>query len=322
LNVGEYTSDFEVQHNEVYRVTKYGMGFKAGNGSNCNGLLRNHEIAYNNIHDVAIAFFNSGSVGARVHQNTIHDTTLWNEPASMNNYNDSFAMWLGGYCSDDNDYYDNSIQDVAGMAIFWNGSTQTVTCDASGSCASMAEVGNTIRNTTIDGTCLEKETSPTASSVYGWGSISSTPYSDGSLFLTDNTLTNSRCATSILAVGKNLFYGTGAAWVGPLDMTLTGGSYESGPNAFTPAQNPTYCGAISALGVNQRIVLDDGVVVNNAGPIVPKACITQGTTLVVDDLPNDPFASGGFSDYSTAGGDGTVIECSADAPPSEPECVD
>ena len=68
-------------------------------------------------------------------------------------------MSLGGFCSDDNEYSDNTITHMAGIAIEWDASPETVECSPSG-CTPVSQDVNVIRNTKINGTCLEKNAAP------------------------------------------------------------------------------------------------------------------------------------------------------------------
>jgi hypothetical protein len=251
-----------------------------------------------------LGLFQHGARGSRVHHNTIERTTVWNEPESQNGSFNTFAMGLGGFCADDNEFSDNTIIDAAGIAIHWNGATETVECGAGG-CTPVAAVGNTIRDTTIAGTCLEKDTSGTAN-VFGYGSIHTTSGAGGTLYLEDNTLGGSECRFAISAYGQ-------LPGVEPLDLRVSGGSYASGPNAANELEDPFYCGALHAHG-NRKIVLGDDVTITNEGDVVPKACLALGATLVVH---GDPFASGGFSEFRAVP-PATVVECDQD--PENPEC--
>ena len=122
--------------------------------------LEDHETSYNDFHDLgALGIFNHGSAGARIHDNTIDGTTLCNEPESLNGVENTFGMSLGGYCSDGNEYSDNTITNMAGIAISWDASPETVQCNPSG-CTPVSEDVNVIQNTTISGTCLEKDAAP------------------------------------------------------------------------------------------------------------------------------------------------------------------
>ena len=303
LNIMEGTSDFQVRRNEVYRATKYGLSFKNGNASDCNNLLKNHEVSYNRVRDIgAVGIFNHGTVGARIHHNTIGRTTTWNEPQVMNSYQGPFGMSLGGYCSDNNVFSYNTITDSGGMGIYWNGSAVKVACSAPNSCAPVVAAGNTISNNTVDGTCLEKDTAPGTTNAFVWGSFSSSMDAAGPLLLKDNTLTDSQCRFALSAWGPR------DPSVGNLDLEVVGGSYESGPNAATQAEGGFYCGAINVYGRNQKFVLGDGVRITNTSNVVPKASVAYGATLVIDDAPNDPFAPGQFSDPISGHEGSRVIE--------------
>jgi hypothetical protein len=315
MDIGVFTSDFKVRRNEFYRTAKYGLSFKNGDATSCHGLLTGHEVAYNDLHDLGyLGIFHYGSTGARVHHNSIDGTTTFDEPQSANGQFNSFGMSLGGLCSDDNEFTDNVIRNVAGLAISWDGVSETVECDGSG-CTPVTAVGNTIRDTTIDGTCLEKDTAPGATSVYLNGSIHLHNSAGGSLSLIDNTLTNSQCRFVISAYGPN-------PGIEPLDARISGGSYESGPNAATVAEAESnfYCGALHAHGSNRKIVVGDDTSIANASDEIPKACVGYGATLVIDDVPDDPFADGLYTnpeDVGGAGGPVTIVECSQT---SHPDC--
>jgi hypothetical protein len=314
LNVFQGTSDFKVRRNTVYRVTKYGLSFKNGDATNCDMLLRNHEVAYNDLRDVGTAgILSVGTVGARIHHNTISGTTTWNAPPSKNGDLGPFGMFLGGYCSDDNEISDNVINDSGGIGILWNGSTRTVACSSPGDCAPLPAIGNTIRNTTIDGTCLEKVTGPEAPNAAIYGSILVHMDAAGPLYLIDDTLTNSRCRHAV-----NVF-GPRNASVGPLELRVIGGSYESGPHAAAADQS-FYCGAVHAYGANRRVVIEGGASISNPTGLanIPKACHGYGATFVVDDVPSDPFAAGRFADFGPSNGGSRVTECSAHR--DHPEC--
>ena len=241
-------------------------------------------------------------------------TTTWNEPQSMNSFEGPFGMSLGGFCSDDNEFYDNRVTDSAGMGIYWNGSADTVECTAPGVCTLVTAVGNTIRNNDVEGTCLEKDTAPGSTNTFMWGSYSASIDAAGPLYLIDNTLTNSQCRFSILSWGPR------DASTGDLKMVVEGGSYESGPNAATEAEDGFYCGAVHVHGDNEKVVIRDDVhITNERGVAVPEASVGYTATLVIDDVPTPPFAPGEFSAPVSGDLGSQAIHCSV--PPGDPDCT-
>jgi hypothetical protein len=258
-----------------------------------------------------VGIFNHGSAGALIHHNTIDGTTLFNEPESLNVYFNTFGMSLGGYCSDDNEYSDNTITNMAVVAIYWDASPETVECTSSG-CTPVSEDVNVIENTTIDGTCLENDATPDTLSRYAYGSIQTGSLGAGTLSLINDTLTNSQCGSTISAYGQ-------AAATKPLAIEVTGGSYESGENAAMLTEEGFYCGAMHAHGSNRKIVLrDDTSIANVSTDTIPKACIGYDATIVIDDDPDDPFADGPYTGVYKTDGTGTIIECNES--PSHPDC--
>jgi Right handed beta helix region len=320
MNIGSFTSQFQVRRNEFYRTGKYGLSFNSGAGV-CTGRLEDHEASYNDLHHLGgVGIFNHGTAGARIHHNTIDGTALWNEPPSLNGAENTFGVSLGGECSDGNEFSDNVITNMAGLAIHWNGTPEMVECTPSG-CTPVTELGNVIRDTDIDGTCLEKDATPGAPGSYGLGSIHTANSAAGTLSLIDNTLINSGCSFTISAYGQHHF-------VQPLSLEVAGGSYESGPNAPMLSEGSAlYCGAMHAHGSNRKIVVgDDTSIVNATTDTIPKACIGYDATFVIDDEAEDegegdPFADGDYTDVNIDG-TGTVIECSDPDPEIEdhPDC--
>ena len=324
LNVNAYTADFQVRRNTVQRVTKYALCFDNAKNT-CNGVLRNHEVSENDVRDIgAVGIFNHGTVGARIHDNTIENTTTWDDPPAENGNLGPFGMSLGGYCSDDNEFYDNDILDSGGIGILWNGSSDTMVCSSPGTCALATPVGNKIYGNVLDGVCTERDTTVAASPTFGYGSIISHLDSAGTLLLEDNELTDSRCRHSIQALGPR------DAFVGPFELRVAGtsgigSSYESGPNVTTRAVGGFYCGAVHVYGPNRKLVIEDGdhnsfVNADDATPKVdvPMACAGHGATLVVDDTPN-PYDADFTApeDVGSSYGPTTVVQCSVT---SHPDC--
>jgi hypothetical protein len=327
LHVGEYTADFQVRRNQAYRTTKYALSFKNASAIDCNGLLRNHEVSENVLHDVGgVGIFNHGTVGARIHDNTISNTTTWDErtswgtppaPPVTNVHDGPYGMSLGGYCSDDNRFYDNEIFDVAGPAILWHGDTQTVVCSGNDCDPVLTPVGNTIAGNTIDGTCQEKVVTAGTTNEYGGGSINIGHAAGGTLHLTDNTLIGSECRFVAAAVGAS----TG---ISPLDVRISGGSYESGPNIATQAQGGFYSGPLHVHGHNRKFVIGgDTEIKNTTASTVPEVTVGYGATLVIDDRTTNPFVSapGAYSSAIDVGGGSvaaTLVSCYDT--PSHPDC--
>ena len=76
-------------------------------------------------------------------------------------------------------------------------------------------------------------------------------------------------------------------------------------------EEPFYCGAVHVHGSNRKIVLrDDTSIANSSTSPVPKACIGYDATIVIDDDPEDPFATGTSRTSYKTDGTGTIIECS------------
>jgi hypothetical protein len=287
-----FTSDFQVRRNEIYRTTKYALGFKNGDAaSNCSSLVENHDAFDNYIHDVGgTGIFNHGSRGARIHHNEIDGTTVWNEPPSMNGVFNTTGIDLGGFCSDDNEYYDNTISRTAGFAFKFDAVAESVDC-VNGVCTPNPLVGNTIRDNTISDSCAEKDAAP--GSNYGYGAIHTGNIATGILNLVDNTLTANDCRSPI-SVYQNL-----NAKVDALDVRVSGGIYESGNNGATNAQDWPGCGAVQVQGTNRKLVMSDETRIPNVDleirNEIPKACVLNGGTLVIDDTGGDELLPGNWS---------------------------
>lgn len=314
LNLYHYTSNFKVRRNEFYRTAKYGLSIK-NDARSCNGLATDHEVSFNHLHHLGFTgIFNHGTIGSRIHHNIIANTTVYGQPDEQNPAFDTFGMSLGGYCSDDNEFHDNWIADMAGTAVYWNGTPETVECD--GSCPPpLTSVGNTIRDNVINGACTEKDaTDPSDTHTYGMAAIHFHAGAGGLVSLTNNTLTDSECRFAISAVAS-------VPGTEPLDVRISRGSYEIGPNIAaltlpppTADAHPSYCGAVHAYGSDRKIVVgNDTSIVNDAAITVPKACVFDGATIVIDDdaAEADPFADA-LDDDPHVGNFGTIVECSQD----------
>jgi len=67
-------------------------------------------------------------------------------------------------------------------------------------------------------------------------------------------------------------------------------------------------------------VRDDTSIANVTTKAIPKACVGYGATMVIDDVPYDPFADGPYTNPEDVGGPGgpaTIVECSQT---SHPDC--
>jgi hypothetical protein len=309
LTVSGFVEDLKVRRNQVYRVTKYGLAFDSHKNS-CNGLTRNHEVVNNLVYDAGgVGIYNHGSVGARIDTNLVLRTRSWDPPISLNSSGNPYAMYIGGYCSDDNEFTWNTVYDSGASAIVWHGTPETVECNGS-SCAPLTAVGNTISNNTIGSTCMDKVTAPgvlPVSDTYNHGSFHFGWGAAGTMHMENNALTGSHCRYAISADPQ-------PASIGPLDLRIAGGSYESGPNAATAAQDSPRCGAVYATGSNRKIVIDDDVTfLNEDTDAIPKACIQNLAELVIDDSDADPFDAGSTSvDFASpvnVSGSGILVEC-------------
>ena len=169
-----------------------------------------------------------------------------------------------------------------------------------------------IRDSTIEGVCLEKDTAP-PSGTFTYAAIQTGHSASGTLLLQDNILTDSQCRFPIAVFGQN-------AWIEPFELRVEGGSYESGVNAATAAQNSFYCGAIHAHGDNREIVIGDDVEFTNPDGLssIPKACLLYGAKVIVDGAP-DPFAPGPFSAPVQGHLGSEFIDCSLT--PTHPDCL-
>jgi hypothetical protein len=208
------------------------------------------------------------------------------------------------------------------MAIMWNGSSDTVSCSAPGSCAPVPAVGNRIYQNAIDGACTERDASLAANPTFGYGAILMSMDSTGTMLLEDNELSDSRCRHSIQT------YGPRDASVGPFELRVASGSYESGPNVVTRQLGGFYCGAVHVYGPNRKLFVADGDVntfinADDADPklAVPKACAGHGATLVIDDVP-DPYGAD-FTPPENLGssyGPTTIVQCSQKPTPCDSAC--
>jgi hypothetical protein len=110
-----------------------------------------------------------------------------------------------------------------------------------------------------------------------------------------------------------------STWAKPLDLRVEGGNYECGETAASELDDPFWCGAMHAWGSNRKIVVKDDASITNAGATVPKACVANGSTFVLDNVPSDPFSTGFSAPHVHTSG-GTVIECNAPGNGSNPDC--
>jgi hypothetical protein len=317
-----FTSDFVVRRNEVYRTAKYGLSFKNGPAESCNGLLSGHQVVGNYLHDLGTHGIFSNGTDSLIHDNAIQGTTTFGEPTSFNGAFNNFGMQLGGFCDDGNVISDNHIVDVAGLAIMWDGDTQTKVC--TGSCMLDTEEGNTISGNTIEGACVEKDVSP-GTTAYKTGAIHLFSGAGGKLSFTNNTLTNPDpeepgCRFAFQAVGPK-------KGIQPLEATISGGSYEIGTGAATAAEaeNGFHCGALqvhgqATRGLRKLIVRGDTSITSTDTTSIPKACIGENSKLVVDDDSDDPFAPSPESFASPVNLGGTIVECSAEPEPCDATC--
>jgi hypothetical protein len=304
--VAQYTSDFQVRRNKFQRATKYGLSF-AGEHPSCNGLARNHEAADNDIRDMgAVGLFAYGVAGSRIHDNTISKTTVWKAPPEQNPSPTSYGMSLGGYCTDDNEFSNNTLTDLAGIGIAWNADSW---CSGS-NCDNPTPVGNTLDHNTIDGTCLEKPAAPGATSPHLFGSIHFGNGAGGKVHLSENTLTDSQCRVAVSVHGE-------FEWISPFELRISGGSYESGPNAATQLQDGFVCGAIHQHSsddpdADQTIVVaEDTSIVNTLLTSIPKACVGYYGKLVIRDAyPATPFDGLYSAPVNVGGSNATLIQCS------------
>ncbi|MEM7409943.1 MAG: right-handed parallel beta-helix repeat-containing protein [Myxococcota bacterium] len=295
MTAGDYTREFVIRDNVFERANKYGIQLKNGPASSCNGLLYDHQITGNTFRDLGHqGIFAVGVRGARIQDNHVEGTVVWPliEPSGNNN---TYGINLGGFCSDDNEVSGNTLTQLAGLAIGVNTDTETYDC-STGSCSLAPEIGNTIEGNTISGTCLQKNTASGTPSVYELGSIHFFSLAHGLVRLVDNVMTQSGCRFTLSVFGGR-----------PMRAEVSGGSYESGPNAATAAQESFYAGALHVHGTGRRLDVLPGVDFTNAGdPAVPKASAQLSGRVVVDDIASDPFAPGPFG-TALEGSGGLVV---------------
>ena len=296
LSVGAFTREFVIRENTFERANKYGLQLKNGDSTACDGLLYDQQVLDNEFRDLGHhGIFAAGVRRARIEGNHIDGTRVWPE-IHPSVYNNTMGIYLGGFCSDDNDVEGNTFTRTAGLAIGVLTVATTDECSPAG-CVRLPEAGNRISNNVLDETCMLKDTASGSASPYVVGSIHFHQQAEGPVQLVSNTLTNSGCRFTLSTFGGS-----------PLRVEVIGGSYESGVNAATPAQESFYNGAVHVQGANHRVELLGGVSFVNAGdPLVSKASVQHDGTLYVDDTVTDPFApEGQFGDYVQANG-GVVV---------------
>ena len=310
ITIATHTYDFHLRDNDIARTTKYGIQL-SGARTGCRGYPIGHQTYRNDLRELGhIGIFQTGITGSRVYDNTIDDTSLWDNQVPPATF-DSFGMSLLGLCADDNQFYDNTITNMAATGILFSKTPERVACDGTG-CTPIAPVGNLIRDNVIDGTCQEK---PVAAGAPFWpfGAITIHRETEGPTTFRDNTVVNNGCRYPISA-GFDAPHGYG----GTPHAVFEGGVYEVGAGALTSAEDSFYCGAVQVWGADRHIVLRDDVTITNIGnPAVDKACVRIGGILVVDDVPTDPFGGSSFGPFHASGS--TVVECSAQ--PTHPDCL-
>ena len=307
ITVGEYSSDITVRNNELTRVTKYSIGFKAGNNG-ATGIIEGIDIHDNHVFDSGNrGVWLAGVDGGNVDNNVIEDSHSFATSTSFASTDTAGITATGPIL---NVTFDgNVIRNVAGAAISYDGEG----------------AGNTIQNTVIEGSCTLRNptTCQSDGNCYDNPDIGFGPIASGDVALIDNSVTDSLCYQSLAIAPGN-----------DLDVTADGGLYESGPNA--QEEQPFVGGELNAYHIyyggaqhsgDGVLTLDGGVTFRNGedpqNPGNPYNPLVQGVVLAFGNA-TCVVKSASVIDYSVDYhlddylGGGTLIDCAVT--PLDPLC--
>ena len=290
IEIGGYSDDTRVAHNEITRVVKYALGVKGGNqGTDPIERLSVHDNRITNVGTLGI--FVAGTIDSVIERNLVDGT----HTLGCRDGNAWFTWGIGTHGTIRNTRIrDNTLRNLSGIGIGSN---------------AVAD-GLAFSDNRVEGACSERDVKiGSVQAAIQFGNLSA-----GSFTLAGNSVTHNHCSMAL-----------GVGWGSRAQVVVDGGYYSTGENSdATLGAVHVESGNTSN---SPRVALKGGVVFEYLGDERRPGIIASGggRVVVLDDSVvvkgfRKPF--GGVTscmDGNCARREvGTIIEC--ESTPSNPEC--
>ena len=282
------SEDMHVVHNEISRVSKYGLGFKGG-GDGISDPLRRLVVRDNRVTDVgSVGIFVAGTIDSVIENNVVDGTHQYGCRKG--------GAWAGWGIQthgtmQNTRIQQNTLRNLSNIGIGSNAVADDLV----------------IANNTIDNTCVERNAKVESEQ----GAIHLGNGSSGTFTLRNNRITNNHCSMA-LAV----------CWGSEAQVVVDGGYFSTESNSeygalFVESGNSPR---------KPRVVLEGGAVFENMSPARRPGVVAAGNgrVIVKDDSVRVKRFREAFTTTS-AGMDGgrtqkvgSIVRCDSDA--SDPEC--
>lgn len=295
IEIGEYTEDTTVAHNEITRVTKYGLGVKGGNEGN--DPIPRLSVRDNQITNVGtLGIFLAGAVDSVIERNLVDGTHSYGCREGGAWF--SWGIQTNGKLRNTR-IRANTLRNLTGLGIGSN---------------AIAD-GLVFEDNQIDNVCTEQN----AAIGSRQGAIQLADRSAGDFTFSRNSVTENRCSMA-LAV----------CWGSNAQVVVDGGYYSTGENS-DPDFGAVYVES-GNLPKSPRVVLRGGVVFDYLGSHSflgrrrrPGIVSSGNARVVVQDASvrvnhySEPFdVVRSCVDGCSTQKKGVIIQCAED--PSSPEC--